>query len=148
MIRQSPVGDILLPSDRVKDVAIVCSVRLWYHGHDGYLWFHPSAVINIPTGSGNISTTIQTPEGEVVPITVSWSSLLVEVENFWLNSGFHTIHCAFLNGFAIPIEYFTAPLISVVGNEILDGCFVTIIQLIVTLFSSGVAISFFLLLYC
>ena len=59
----------------------------------GNLWVHPSAVINVPPGSGNINTTIQTPKEEVVPVTVSRSSHFLEVEYGWLNRGVHPIHC-------------------------------------------------------
>ena len=62
-------------------------------GHNGYLWVHPSAVINIPPGYGNISNTIETPEEEVGMITVSQSGYLVEVDCGLLNSGVFPIRC-------------------------------------------------------
>ena len=77
MTRQDPVVDIQSLADQVEYVSVVCYVRLWYLVCDGYLWFHLSAVINIPTGSGNINTTIQTLNGEVVPVTMPWSSHLL-----------------------------------------------------------------------
>ena len=67
---QSPVGNIKRLADQVKYFTVVCSVILWDRGHDGSLWVHPRTVINITHGSGNINTTIQTPDGEVVPTTV------------------------------------------------------------------------------
>ena len=63
MPRQLPVGYIRRPADQFEDVTVARSVRLYYCGHDGSLWVHPSAVINILPGSGNISTIIQIPEG-------------------------------------------------------------------------------------
>ena len=50
-------------------------------------------VINILPVSGNINTTIQTPDGEVVPVNVSWSGRLLEVDGGWLNSGVCPIFC-------------------------------------------------------
>ena len=44
---------------------------------------------------------------------------------------------SYLNGFTIPIDYFTAPPISVVGNNIWTGCFVPVIEFLFILFSSG-----------
>ena len=44
-----------------------------------------------------------------------------------------------LNGFAIPIEYFIAPPISVVSNEIRASCFVPVIRFPLILFSIGVS---------
>ena len=73
MPRQALVRKILSPHDQVEDVAVVCSARFWDCGHNGSLWINPSAVINVLSVPGNINTTIQTPDGEVVPITVSWS---------------------------------------------------------------------------
>ena len=93
MPQRYPLGNIRRTYDKVKDVAAICSVRLWDHGHDGFLWVHPIAVINIPSGSGNISNNIQNPKGEVVPITVSQYGRLVEVGDGWLNSGVHKILC-------------------------------------------------------
>ena len=90
---QAPVGNIRSPDDQLEDVAVVFYVRLWDCGHNGYLWDHYYAVININPVSGNISTTIQTPEGEMVPITVSRSVQLIEVEDGWLNRGVCTIFC-------------------------------------------------------
>ena len=91
--RQGPVGQIWCPADQVGDVKVVCSFRLWYRGHDGSLCVHPSTVIDILPGSGNISNTIQFPKGGVFPITVSWSGLLVEAVNGWLISGVRPTHC-------------------------------------------------------
>ena len=90
---QDPVRDIRRTDDHFKDVAVFCSVRPWDTGHDGSLWVHTSWVINIPTRSGNINTTIQTPNGEVVLVTVSWSGRSLEVKNGWLNSGVQPIFC-------------------------------------------------------
>ena len=87
MPHRSSIGKIQRLSDLVKDVAVVNSVRLWDLGHDGSLWVHPSAVINIMPRSGNINTTIQTTDGEVVPVTVSWPGRVLEVGYVWLNSG-------------------------------------------------------------
>ena len=80
MICQDPVGEIRRTADLVEDVAVVRSVRLGDCGHYGSLWFHPSAIINIPPGYRNINTTIQTPNGELVLITVSQYNILLEVE--------------------------------------------------------------------
>ena len=88
-----PVGDIRRPADGVEDVAAASTVILWDCGHYGSLWIHPSAVINILPGSGNISTTIQNPKGKSVPITVSRSGCLVGVDNGWLNVRFLPIIC-------------------------------------------------------
>ena len=44
-------------------------------------------------GSGNISTTIQTPEGGVVLITVYRSGRLFEVVDDWINNGVRSILC-------------------------------------------------------
>ena len=93
MSRQDPLGNTQHPTDRVKYVTVVRSVRLWYRGCNGSLWVHPSTVINILPGSGNINTTIQTHNGGVVPVTVSQSSRLFEVDDAWLNSGVRMILC-------------------------------------------------------
>ena len=87
------VGDTRHTYDSVKDVAVACTVRLWDHGHNGSLWVYPSAVINILLGPGNISTTIQTPKGEVVIINVYLYGCLVVVEDVWLNIGVRLILC-------------------------------------------------------
>ena len=81
MSRRSLVGEIRCPAARVKYVAVSYTVRLWDSGHNGYLWVHPSVVINISSGSGNISTTIQTFEGKAVSIAVSWYGWFVGVDN-------------------------------------------------------------------
>ena len=90
---QAPVGKIRRPADWVEDVSVFICVRLWDRGHNGYLWVHPSLVINIPLGSGNISTTISTPVLGLVPMTVFRSGWLVEVDDGWLKSGVHKILC-------------------------------------------------------
>ena len=61
MLQGSPVGYIQRPDDWVEYVAVSCTFLLWDCGHDGSLWVHASAVINIMPGSGNINTTIQAP---------------------------------------------------------------------------------------
>ena len=91
MPHKSPVGKIRCPDDRVENFSVALTVRLWDCGHDGSLWVHTSAVINITPIFGNISTTIQNTEGKVVPITVSQYGCLVEVDGGWLNSGVVTI---------------------------------------------------------
>ena len=131
---QAAVGKIRCPADWFKDVAVVQFIRLWYHGHYGSLWDHPSTVISILTGYGNISITIQNPGGRLVPITVSWSSWSIEVDDSWLNSGVSTIYVSFLNGFKIPIEYFINPPILVVGNDIWYRSSVPIIWLLGIIF--------------
>ena len=93
MPRIAPVGKIRRLADWVEDITVVFYVRLWYHGHDGSLWFNLSAVTNITPGYVNINTTIQNPDGEVVPVTVSWYGFLLEVDGGWLNSGVHKIRC-------------------------------------------------------
>ena len=93
MPQQSPVGDIWSPSYRIEDVAVALTVRLWDRGNDMSLWVHPSSVINIAPIYGNISTNIQTPEEEVVPITVSRSGFLVGLDDGWLNIRIHPIFC-------------------------------------------------------
>ena len=90
---RSHVGKICHPYEWVKYVAVACSVRLWDRGHSGSLWVHPSALINIMPGSGNINTTIQNPKGWVFPITVSRYGWLVEVDDGWLNIGARPILC-------------------------------------------------------
>ena len=88
MQRRDPVGEILRPTDGVKDSAVSCIVSIWDYSSDRPLRVHPSAVINIlPVSSAlKISTTLQIPEGGVVLITMSSSSQLVGVGNGWLNS--------------------------------------------------------------
>ena len=93
MPQQSPVGDIWSPSYRIEDVAVALTVRLWDRGNDMSLWVHPSSVINIAPIYGNISTNIQTPEEEVVPITVSRSGFLFGLDDGWLNIRIHPIFC-------------------------------------------------------
>ena len=93
MLHRYPVGNTRSPADGVEDVAFARNVRLWDSGHDGSLWVHPSAVINIPPVSGNISTAIQTHERGLVPITVSQSGRLVGLDYGWLNSRVRTIIC-------------------------------------------------------
>ena len=73
-----PVSEILHSPKREAP----CSVNFWDAGSDGSLWFHPSAVINIPPKSPdlNTSTNIQTPEGGIpdhcVPIRLlGWGGL-------------------------------------------------------------------------
>ena len=58
----SPVGNTQGPDDGVKGATVARIFRLWNRGHNGSLWIHPSVVINIPPGSGEISTTLQNPE--------------------------------------------------------------------------------------
>ena len=85
---RAPVGDIQIPYDGAEDVKAPCTVSLWDYYSNGYLWVHPSVVINIPPiySASNISTTIQNSEGEVTPITVSPHVCLVGVDYGWLNS--------------------------------------------------------------
>ena len=56
MSQQDTVGEILHPDDKVEDFVVSCTVRLWDQFHKGYLWAHPSVVINVPPGYGNIRT--------------------------------------------------------------------------------------------
>ena len=93
MLHLYHVGKIRRPVGRVGDVTFVFSDRLWDSGHNGSLWVHPSVVINILPISGNINTTIQTYEGEVVTITVYLSGILLEVEDGWFNSMVRVICC-------------------------------------------------------
>ena len=93
MTIQDPVGYIQRPSEKFEYVSVFSSVRLWYRGHDGSLWVHFSAVINIPLGSGNINNTIQNPDREVVLVTVSQSSHFIEVYGGCFNSGVRPIPC-------------------------------------------------------
>ena len=79
MTCQLPIGKIRRPADGVDDVTVARTVRLWDCGQDGSLWVYTSAVINISPGSGNSSTTIQTPNGEVILINVSRYGCLVGV---------------------------------------------------------------------
>ena len=51
-----------------------------------------------------------------------------------------------LNGFTIPIEYFTDPPISVIGNKIWYGCSIPVIRFIVIIYPNWVAISFFFII--
>ena len=82
-----PVCEIQRPDYGVKDNTVDSTVRLWDCGYDGYLWVHPSAVINITTklSALNISSNIQTTKEEVLPITVSPYGCLFGVDNCWLN---------------------------------------------------------------
>ena len=75
---QSPVGEIRHTDYQVKDVTDVCSFRVCDRGHNGLLWVHHIVVINTISRSGSTSTTIQTPEGEVVTINMFFPIL-------WLN---------------------------------------------------------------
>ena len=87
MTRQDPVGEIRSSAEQVKYVAVVCSVRLWDFVPDGYLWVCPSwGIDNLPR-SGNINTTIEAPNREVVPFNVSQFCRLLEVDGGWLKSG-------------------------------------------------------------
>ena len=132
---RSPVGNIRLPSGGAKDVTVACNVRLWDRGHDGSLWVHPSAVINIPLGSGNISTIIQNSDGgyywSLCPGPVAWLK--------WTTVGWIVGSVQFsvwvLNGFAIPTKNFTDPPISV-GNK--TWVAVHVIIFLVIIFPSGV----------
>ena len=81
MPQRDPVVNIQRLYDQVKDVAVVCYVIIWESGHNGSLWVHPIAVINILTKYGNFNKTIQTIYGEVVPVTVSWYGCLLEVDD-------------------------------------------------------------------
>ena len=63
MPQQAHVGKIRRPADQARYVAVAHTIRIWDSGHDEPLWVHTSVVINIPPGSGNTSTTIQTTEG-------------------------------------------------------------------------------------
>ena len=83
---RAPVGDIRRPYDRVEDVTVVLSVRLWDLGIDRSLWVHTSAVINITPVSGNINTIILTFDGVVIPANMSRSGSLLEVDNVLLNN--------------------------------------------------------------
>ena len=91
MPRRVPVGNIRRPDDVFEYVAVASTVRLWDHGHDRSLWVHPSVVINILPGYRNISTTIQTPNGEVSMVTMSCSVHFVGVDDSWLDSGVRMI---------------------------------------------------------
>ena len=85
MRRRAPVCKIERLSDQVEDVSVAHPVRLWYLGHNWFLWVHTSAVINNLPIYGNINTTIQTVNGEVVLVTVSRSIHLLDVDDDWLN---------------------------------------------------------------
>ena len=93
MPQKSPVGDIRRPTDKVEYVVVAGNVRLLDRGHDGYLWVHLGAVINITPVFANIRTNIQTLEGEVVPIAVYRYGHLVVVYDGWFNCGVRTICC-------------------------------------------------------
>ena len=93
---QYPVGNIQRSADRVEYFTVAFNVRLWDHDHNGSLWIHPTAVINILPWSGNISITIQNMERELVLITFSWYNFLVGVDGSWLNSGVCPICCTSL----------------------------------------------------
>ena len=81
--RQDLVGEIQLIADKVEDAAVACTVSIWDYGSNGSIWVQPSVVINIPPRSSilDISTTIQTPEEELVPINVSPTGRLVGLED-------------------------------------------------------------------
>ena len=84
----TPVVKIRHSSDRSENVVDDFTVRFWDYGSNESLWFHPSAVTNIPLGSStsNISTTLQPPKGGVVTINVYIYGCLFGVENCWLNN--------------------------------------------------------------
>ena len=94
LTRRAPEGEIRSLAYQVENVAVIRYVSLWDRGHDGSLWFRLSAVINIPPGSGNINSTIQAPDGEVVPVTVSRSGPFLEMDDSWFNSEVRPIFCA------------------------------------------------------
>ena len=56
--RQACLVYIRYPSDVAKDITVSCTIITWACVHGVYFWVHPSAVINIPPRSGNISTTV------------------------------------------------------------------------------------------
>ena len=93
MRRRAPVCKIERLSDQVEDVSVAHPVRLWYLGHNWFLWVHISAVINNLPIYGNINTTIQTVNGEVVLVTVSRSIHLLDVGDDWLNIKVCPIWC-------------------------------------------------------
>ena len=93
MARQGHVGEIRRLVDQVIDTAVLCSVRLWDRGHHGSLWFHLSAVINIPPISGNSNITVQSPNGEVVPVILYCYSHFIELDDGWLTIGVGPICC-------------------------------------------------------
>ena len=94
MPRRAPEGEIRSLAYQVEDVAVIRYVRLWDRGHDGSLWFHLSAVINSPPGSGNINSTIQALGGEVVLVAVFWPGPFLKMEDGWFNSEVRPICCA------------------------------------------------------
>ena len=87
MLRQDSANKIQRLANQVEDVAVLCSFRLWDHGHNGSPWFHPSVFINNPPGYGNINNTIKTPNGEVFLFILSRSGHLIDVDDGWLTSG-------------------------------------------------------------
>ena len=87
------------------------------------LWVHPSTVINILPGYGNINTTIQTSDVEVVLVTVSRSGCLLELDYGWLIIGARPIYCFGRECVAILID----PPISVDGNKILARVYLPVI---------------------
>ena len=143
----SPVGEILSPDEQWKDVAVVCSVILWDCGHKGSVWVHLSAIINIPPVSGNISTTTQNPEGEVIPITVSHYVCLVEVEGGCLNSRIHPIFCVSPEQVHDTHQVFYRPFYFSSWQWYLSRFSVLVIQFLVIIFPSGVDIIFFSFYY-
>ena len=91
MPQKYPVGKIRSTSDQINDVAVIFSVRIWYCGHNGFLSVHHSAVIYIPPISGDINTTIQNPDGELVLVILLRSGFLLEVYDGWWTSGVRPI---------------------------------------------------------
>ena len=103
--------------------------------------------INIPPVSGNISTTTQNPEGEVIPITVSHYFCLVEVEGGCLNSRIHPIFCVSPEQVHDTHQVFYRPFYFSSWQWYLSRFSVLVIQFLVIIFPSGVDISFFSFYY-
>ena len=139
--RQSSVGNIWNPSIGVEGVAVAWTVSICDYCSDGSLWVQPSAVINIPPvySASEIITTIQTPKGVVVLITVDPYGCLVVVEDGWLNIWVVPIWSMSPEGVRDSYQEFTDPPISV-GNDTWVGW--SIIRFLGRLLLSGVEISF------
>ena len=109
MPMRAPVVKICNPDDRVEDVKVAQSIRIWYCGHDGSTWVYPNVVFNIPPVFGSISTTIQIPKGGLILITGTRSGCLVGEDVGLLKSGFRPICCEILEWVRLTYQEFYRP---------------------------------------
>ena len=109
------VRKTVLPFNGVGDVTVSHTVNLRDYYSGGSLWVHPGVVINILPilNASDTSTTILTPKGRVVPITVYSYFHLVGVDGGWSNSQFILIFSVDTEGVRNSYQEFIDPPISV-----------------------------------